>query len=149
MLDATVLQAAADPHAKPHDLRAAVAALPITTGLYAWWAAPEAVATVGGPANESSPGQRLLWLGKAKRLRTRIVPNHIRDSGRSTLRRALAGLLMPVEEYCTTWTDRVVLIPGDEQRLTGCMRQRLRLTWCDHPDPVSLRQGSSPGSARP
>uniref|UniRef100_UPI0007C4B6D4 GIY-YIG nuclease family protein n=1 Tax=Streptomyces prunicolor TaxID=67348 RepID=UPI0007C4B6D4 len=138
MLDATVLQAEADLRAKPHDLGAAVAALPITGGLYAWWAAPEVLATFGEPANESDPGQRLLYLGKAKRLRTRIVSNHLRDSGRSTLRRTLGGLLRPTEGYCTTWTDPVVLIPEDEQRLTDWMRQHLRLTWCERPDPVPL-----------
>ncbi|MEV8547936.1 GIY-YIG nuclease family protein [Streptomyces sp. NPDC051572] len=138
MLDATVSQAEAELHAKPHTLGAAVAALPITTGLYAWWAPPEVLAPFGGPVNESDPGQRLLYLGKAKRLRTRIISNHLRDSGRSTLRRTLAGLLMPAEGYRTTWTDRVVVTPEDEQRLTDWMREHLLLTWSERPDPVPL-----------
>ncbi|MFG2377531.1 GIY-YIG nuclease family protein [Streptomyces sp. NPDC048504] len=52
---------------------------------------PEVLTTLGGPANESDRGQRLLYLGKAKRLRTRIVSSHLRDAGWSTLRRTLAG----------------------------------------------------------
>ncbi|WP_026151710.1 GIY-YIG nuclease family protein [Streptomyces prunicolor] len=159
MLDATVSQAEADLHAKPHTLGAAVAALPITAGLYAWWAPPEVLAPFGGPVNESDPGQRLLYLGKAKRLRTRIISNHLRDSGRSTLRRTLAGWLMPAEGYRTTWTDRVVLTPEDEQRLTDWMREHLRLTWSERPDPVpplghpnpltrQRRRSQSPASPR-
>lgn len=52
--------------------------------------------------------------------------DEVEPAGRAQ-RRTLAGLLMPTEGYCTTWTDRVVLIPEDEQRLTDWMRQHLRL----------------------
>ncbi|MEU1444388.1 GIY-YIG nuclease family protein [Streptomyces mirabilis] len=136
--DMTVQQATADLFSAPHVLAAAVAVLPVTAGLYAWWAPPKVLAAFQGPANSSDGGQRLLSLGKAKRLRPRIASNHLRDSGRSTLRRTLAGLLIPTEGYRTTWTDRVVLIPEDEQRLTDWMHRHLTLTWSEHPDPVPL-----------
>jgi hypothetical protein len=138
MLDATVLQAETDLLGTPHTLGTAVTVLPSTAGLYAWWAPPEVLAAFDGPVNESDPGQRLLYLGKAERLRTRVVSNHLRDSGRSTLRRTLAGLLMSAEGYRTTWTDRVVLTPEDEQRLTDWMHEHLCLTWSERPDPVPL-----------
>ncbi|QOV33853.1 GIY-YIG nuclease family protein [Streptomyces ferrugineus] len=136
--DATVQQAAADLFRAPHALNAALAALPTTAGLYAWWAPPEVLAPFHGPADSGDGGRRLLYLGKAKRLRSRIASNHLRDSGRSTLRRTLAGLLIDTQGYRTTWTDRVVLVPEDEQRLTDWMHRNLALTWSEHPDPVPL-----------
>jgi hypothetical protein len=138
MLDTTALQVKSDLLAKPHPLGAAVTALPTTSGLYAWWATSDVLADFAGPAIANDPALRLLYLGKAKRLRTRIVSNHLRDSGRSTLRRTLAGLLMSAEGYRTTWTDRVVLTAGDEQRLTGWMHEHLCLTWSEVPDPAPL-----------
>ncbi|GHK01029.1 hypothetical protein SY2F82_28260 [Streptomyces sp. Y2F8-2] len=138
--DVIVQQAAADLLSKPHSLEAAVVALPTTAGLYAWWAPCEVLAPFGGPTSSGDPTQRLLYLGKAKRLRSRVLSNHLRDSRRSTLRRTLAGLLMSTEGYRTTWTDRVVLAPVDERRLTDWMHRHLTLTWCEHPDPVPLER---------
>jgi hypothetical protein len=136
--DVTVQQATADLLTTPNALSSAVAALPGTAGLYAWWAPPEVLAPFHGLTNSGDGGQRLLYVGKAKRLRSRIASNHLRDSGRSTLRRTLAGLLMPTEAYRTTWTDRVVLVPEDERRLTDWMHRHLTLTWSERPDPVPL-----------
>ncbi|MEU9410967.1 GIY-YIG nuclease family protein [Streptomyces sp. NPDC048281] len=138
--DATVQRATADLLSAPQPLGRAAAALPTTAGVYAWWAPPEILAPFPGPINTSDAGRRVLYLGKTGRLRSRIVSNHLRDSGRSTLRRTLAGLLMPAETYRTTWTDRVVLIPEDEQRLTRWMHQHLTLTWTERPDPVPLEK---------
>ncbi|MDX3458727.1 GIY-YIG nuclease family protein [Streptomyces sp. ME02-8801-2C] len=138
--DATVQRATADLLSAPQTLGHAAGALPTTAGVYAWWARPEVLALFPGPANTGDAGRRLLYLGKAGRLRSRVASNHLRDSGRSTLRRTLAGLLMPTESYRTTWTDRVVLIPADEQRLTHWMHQHLTLTWSEHPDPVPLEK---------
>ncbi|MFF2432791.1 GIY-YIG nuclease family protein [Streptomyces sp. NPDC058107] len=114
--------------------------LSTTAGVYAWWAPPEVLASFRGPVNLGDAGRRLLYLGKASRLRSRVVSNHLRDSGRSTLRRTAAGLLMPTEGYRTTWTDRVVLLPKDEQRLTHWMHQHLTLTWSEHADPVPVEK---------
>jgi hypothetical protein len=47
---------------------------------------------------------------------------------------------MPTEGYGTTWTDRVVLFPEDEQRLTHWMHQHLTLTWSEHADPVPVKK---------
>jgi hypothetical protein len=138
--DVIVQQAAADLLSAPHALAAAIAALPTVAGLYAWWAPPDVLALFHGPANAGDGEQRLLYLGKAQRLRSRVAANHLRDSGRSTLRRTLAGLLMPIEGYRTTWTDRVVLVPEDEQRLTDWMHRNLTLTWSERPEPVPLER---------
>jgi hypothetical protein len=138
--DALARQTEADLLGTPHMLEGAVAGLPNTAGLYAWWAPPEVLPVFDGPANSGDRTQRLLYLGKAKRLRSRIASYHLRDSGRSTLRRTLAGLLMPTEGYRTTWTDRVVLVTEDEQRLTGWMHRHLTLTWSEHPAPGPLEK---------
>ncbi|MEU8862115.1 GIY-YIG nuclease family protein [Streptomyces umbrinus] len=136
--DAALRQVTAALLATPRALDAATTALPRTAGLYAWWAPPSVLAAFSGPTNSGDPGRRLLYLGKATRLRTRIAGNHLRLSGGSTLRRTLAGLLMPTEGYRTTWTDRVILVPDDERRLTEWMHRHLTLTWAEHPDPVPL-----------
>jgi hypothetical protein len=109
--------------------------LPRVAGLYAWWAEREVLAGLPGPANGADPTFRLLYLGIATSLRSRIASNHLARSGSSTLRRTLAGLLLPMERYETTWTDRVVLVAKDERRLTAWMQDNLRLTWfaCDEP----------------
>ncbi|MFJ8023723.1 GIY-YIG nuclease family protein [Streptomyces sp. NPDC096311] len=136
--DAILRQAEADLLSTPHTMGAAAAALPTTVGLYAWWAPPEVPASFDGPASSGDPAKRLLYLGKATRLRSRIAGNHLRDSGRSTLRRTLAGLLMADEGYRTVWTDRVVLAPAHEQRLTEWMHRHLAVTWSERPDPAPL-----------
>jgi hypothetical protein len=49
---------------------------------------------LSGPANAHDPSRRVLYLGRATTLRGRILRNHLRRSGSSTLRRTLADLLM-------------------------------------------------------
>jgi hypothetical protein len=117
---------------------AASTALSRGGGVYAWWAAPTVFPDLPGMANEADPTVRLLYVGRATSLRGRILRNHLRRSGSSTLRRTLAGLLMPTEGYRTTWTDRVVLVPEDEVRLTAWMRTNLRLTWAEYPYPTDI-----------
>ncbi len=107
------------------------------SGVYAWWAAPSVFSELPGAPNSSVPSLRLLYLGRATSLRGRIVRNHLRRSGSSTLRRTLAGLLM-AEGYRTVWTDRVVLVPEDEKRLTAWMHAHLRLTWAEDPEPAPV-----------
>ena len=117
---------------------AASPALARGSGVYAWWAAPSVFPDLPGMANPTDPTLRLLYVGRATSLRGRILKNHLRRSGSSTLRRTLAGLLMPTEHYKTTWTDRVVLVPADEVRLTAWMRRNLRLTWAEYPYPEEV-----------
>jgi hypothetical protein len=114
----------------PFAVDVAVKKLPRGSGVYAWWAAPSILPELPGPANEQVPSLRLLYLGRATSLRGRILRNHLRRSGSSTLRRTLAGLLVS-EGYRTAWTDRVVLIAEDELRLTAWMSANLRLTWAE------------------
>src|SRR4051812_23866628 len=122
---------------EPLDLGAAVKRLSRGSGVYAWWAAPSTLPDLPGPPNASAPSLRLLYLGRATSLRGRILRNHLRRSGSSTLRRTLAGLLLS-EGYSATWTDRVVLVPADEARLTAWMSAHLLLTWAEDPEPATV-----------
>ncbi|MEV4694289.1 GIY-YIG nuclease family protein [Micromonospora echinospora] len=121
----------------PVALDVAVKRLARGSGVYAWWALPSVLPDLPGPPNDSDPSRRLLYLGRATSLRGRILRNHLRRSGSSTLRRTLAGLLVS-EGYRTTWTDRVVLVPEDETRLTAWMHEHLRLTWAEDPEPADI-----------
>ncbi|MEU4477960.1 GIY-YIG nuclease family protein [Micromonospora sp. NPDC023966] len=121
----------------PVTLDVAVKRLSRGSGVYAWWAGPSVFPDLPGPPNESVPSLRLLYLGRATSLRGRILRNHLRRSGSSTLRRTLAGLLVS-EGYRTTWTDRVVLVPEDEARLTTWMYAHLRLTWVEDAEPATI-----------
>lgn len=121
----------------PVGLDVAVKGLSRGSGVYAWWAAPSVLPDLPGPPNRNAPSLRLLYLGRATSLRGRILRNHLRRSGSSTLRRTLAGLLVS-EGYRTTWTDRVVLVPADEKRLTAWMSAHLRLTWAEDAEPTSI-----------
>ncbi|GIF70250.1 hypothetical protein Ais01nite_82850 [Asanoa ishikariensis] len=121
----------------PVALDVAAKALGRGSGVYAWWAAPSIFPDLPGPQNTNVPALRLLYLGRATNLRGRILRNHLRRSGSSTLRRTLAGLLVS-EGYQTTWTDRVVLVPEDEARLTAWMHAHLRFTWAEDPEPETV-----------
>ncbi|MFF3056397.1 GIY-YIG nuclease family protein [Streptomyces sp. NPDC057909] len=138
MPDDAVQQITAALFTSPIGLSVAATELPKSAGLYAWWATEDVLPGFPGPANSTDSERRLLYLGKATRLRTRIVSNHMQRSGSSTLRRTLAGLLMPTEGYRTIWSDRVILITEDEQRLTDWMHRHLALTWAEHSDPQAV-----------
>lgn len=117
---------------------AAAATLSRNPGVYAWWAFPAVLADLPGLLNDHDDRVRLMYVGRAANLRGRILKTHLRRSGNSELRRILAGLLMPTENYRTMWKDGVVLVPDDEARLTGWMRRSLRLTWAEHPSPADI-----------
>jgi hypothetical protein len=121
----------------PVALDVAVKRLGRASGVYAWWAGPSVLPDLHGPVNPNVPSLRMLYLGRATTLRGRILRNHLRRSGNSTLRRTLAGLLVS-EGYRTTWTDRVVLVPEDETRLTAWMHANLQLTWAQDAEPGSI-----------
>ncbi|MDT2007908.1 GIY-YIG nuclease family protein [Rhodococcus opacus] len=118
-----------------HDVGDLHAQLTAKPGLYAWWAETEVLAEFPGSPHPHVIGYRLLYVGIASNLRRRILRHHLRRSGKSTLRRTLAGLLMEGEGYQTRRTDRVVLIDSDEIRLTAWMDTHLRLSWSEHPTP--------------
>ncbi|WP_083449248.1 MULTISPECIES: GIY-YIG nuclease family protein [Actinoplanes] len=121
----------------PYALDVAVKRIGRGSGVYAWWAAPSVFPDLPGTPNPEVPSLRMLYLGRATSLRGRVLRNHLRRSGSSTLRRTLAGLLVS-EGYRTTWTDRVVLVPADEDRLTAWMFANLRLTWAQDAEPASV-----------
>lgn len=112
--------------------------VPAAPGLYAWWAAPTTLPELDGPAHPTVPDTRLLYVGLATKLRSRIASNHLRHSGSSTLRRTLAGLLLDEQGYRTRWTDRVVLVEEDETRLTTWMGNNLLVSWCEHSTPSDV-----------
>ncbi|RBY76265.1 GIY-YIG nuclease family protein [Blastococcus sp. TF02-09] len=120
-------------------------AVPAQPGLYAWWARPGALSGITGPAHPV--GEReLLYVGLARSapssratLHSRVVGNHIRGTtGQSTLRRTLASLLVEQEGWRSRFTDRPLLVPEDEQRLTAWMEQHLALSWAVHEQPWTV-----------
>lgn len=114
--------------------------LPPASGLYAWWASPTVLPTLSGRPHPSTPDLRLLYVGIATKLRSRIASNHLGRTGSSTLRRTLAGLLLDDEQYRTRWTDRVVLVDDDERRLTAWMVTHLHVSWCEHLTPRDVEE---------
>jgi len=124
----------------PVDAEQAQVGIPRTSGLYAWWAPPGLLPGVSGPPHPSDGGRELIYIGLARSLRTRVGRNHFRGpTGSSTLRRALVALLLTSEGYTTRWTaDRVVPIDADEDRLSAWMREHLRVTWAEHPEPKEV-----------
>jgi hypothetical protein len=108
---------------------------PAAPGLYAWWASPTILPELRGSAHPADESLRLLYIGIATKLRSRLRQNHMKRTGSSTLRRTLAGLLLGDEAFHTRWTDRVVLVDEDEVRLTSWMATNLRVSWCEHPTP--------------
>ena len=114
--------------------------VPATPGLYAWWASSAILPALSGPPHPSILDLRLLYVGIATRLRSRLASNHLGRTGSSTLRRTLAGLLLDDERYRTRWTDRVVLVDDDETRLTDWMVTHLHVSWCEHPTPRDVEK---------
>lgn len=83
---------------------------------------------------------RLLYVGKASSLRTRITRNHLKSSRTSTLRRTLAGLLMDDHGWTTSRRGergQVVLDPPSEQELTAWMTAALTFTVMAAADPAA------------
>jgi hypothetical protein len=115
--------------------------LPPRAGVYAWWAPPDVLPALPGPPHPHSAGVRLLYVGRATNLSTRIMRHHLRRSGSSTLRRTLAGLLLDEQSYRTRRTSRVVLVDADESRLTRWMTERLHVSWAEHPTPREVEPG--------
>jgi hypothetical protein len=112
--------------------------LPRESGLYGWWGSPSVLPEFGGTMHEGEPELRLLYVGLASTLRSRLVGNHMRRTGNSTLRQTLAGLLLDEHAFRPRMTDRVVLIEEDESRLTAWMTENLRVTWSTHPTPKDV-----------
>jgi hypothetical protein len=122
---------------------------PAVPGLYAWWAAPGTVPGIVGPSHPSAELE-LLYIGIAPNraasgstLRSRLVRNHIRGTtGSSTLRRSLASLLSEKKGWRSRWTTRPVLLEDDEERLSRCMEEVLRVTWAGHPEPWTVERST-------
>ena len=106
---------------------------------------PGALPGIAGPQHPSGECE-LAYVGLARSgptsratLRSRVVGNHVRGTtGQSTLRRSLASLLHEREGWRSRFTDRPLLVPEDEQRLTAWMEQHLRVTWAVHAEPWAL-----------
>lgn len=119
--------------------------VPAQPGLYAWWSRPGALPGINGRVHPDGEHE-LLYVGLARSaatsratLRSRVVGNHIRGrTGQSTLRRALASLLFDQEGWRSTFTDRPLLVPEDEQRLNEWMQTHLALSWAVHQQPWTV-----------
>jgi hypothetical protein len=120
-------------------------AVPAEPGLYAWWSVPGALPGITGPRHPDG-GHELVYVGIAcsrpasgATLRSRVVGNHIRGTtGQSTLRRTLASLLFEREGWQSRFTDRPLLLPGDEERLNAWMQEHLALSWAVHEQPWTV-----------
>jgi hypothetical protein len=84
-----------------HELDGLAEDLPARSGVCAWWARPKALPALRGPVHTGDLDVRLLYVWIASNLRRRIVRDHLRRSGSSTLRRTLSGLLVGAEGYRT------------------------------------------------
>jgi hypothetical protein len=123
--------------------READGGLPSQPGLYAWWGAPGLLPGIHGPAHPLVPGVELLYVGIApddpssqQTVRTRVMRNHARRTGQSTLRRGLAALLWTQQDWTPAQKGgRPTLNPASEAELTAWMRGNLSLTWAVHPKP--------------
>jgi len=110
-------------------------------GIYAWWLVnPEALPGVPTTPHPSEP-VGLLYIGigpgaagSSRTLRAR-VRDHARDTGRSTLRRALASFLYEQHEWRPYFTDRPLLAPSHEEALTAWVQRNLRVQWVRLPEP--------------
>lgn len=134
--DAVIAELLADPISAA-DIRIRA---PATSGIYAWWASPTVLPALTGAPHPSTLDLRLLYVGLATKLRSRLASNHLGRTGSSTLRRTLAGLLLDQERYRTRWTDRVVLVDSDESRLTDWMVKHLQVSWSEHPAPRDVEE---------
>lgn len=131
------------PLLNPETVGAATTGLPANPGLYAWWLAdPQKLPQV--PLTPRADGLSLIYLGIAKSgpnansdLRSRVLGKHIRGSlGNSTLRRSLAALLWEEQGWKPIWpSDRVLLSPEENLKLSQWMAQNLRVAWLPHPEP--------------
>ena len=120
--------------------------LPATPGLYTWWLTdPQKLSQV--PLTPRPDGLSLLYLGIAKSgaaansdLRSRVLGKHIRGSlGNSTLRRSLAALLWEEQGWKPIFpSDRVLLAPEENQKLSQWMAENLRVAWLPHPEPWTV-----------
>jgi hypothetical protein len=120
-------------------------AVPAEAGLYAWWSLPGALPGITGRRHPDGEHE-LLYVGIARSgpasratLRSRVIGNHVSGTtGQSTLRRSLASLLFEQEGWRSRFTDRPLLVPDDELRLSEWMQQRLALTWAVHEQPWTV-----------
>ncbi|WP_405002690.1 GIY-YIG nuclease family protein [Georgenia subflava] len=117
-------------------------AIPADPGLYAWWSRPGVLPDLlhgsDGPTIHPEGNLELLYVGIANRsLRRRVNGNHLgRQTGSSTLRRALASWIGETEGWEREWrAGRQQLTVRSEVGLTAWMIEHLWLTWAEHSSP--------------
>lgn len=130
----------------PQAIQEATVSLPSTPGIYAWWVVDPAK-LVQVPLTPREDGLSLIYLGIAKSgpsansdLRSRVLGKHIRGSlGNSTLRRSLTALLWEEQGWQPIYpTDRVLLSPKENLKLSQWMAENLRVAWLPHPEPWTV-----------
>lgn len=104
-------------------------------GIYAWWLIDsQALPAVPTTAHPIEPfGLIYVGIGPGRASSKRVLrarfSDHGKDTGRSTLRRALASLLYQQEGWRPRWTDRPLLTEADNDALTAWMEANLRVQW--------------------
>ena len=126
------------------EMRATLDADRAARGIYAWWLIDsQALPAVPTTAHPIEPFG-LIYIGIApgrassKRVLRARFGDHGKDTGRSTLRRALASLLYQQEGWRPRWTDRPLLTEADNDALTAWMDINLRVQWVRVPEPWDI-----------
>jgi len=126
------------------ETRAALAAEPDAHGFYSWWLIdPEALPGVPTSPHPTEP-VGLLYIGVApgkvtseRSLSERFV-DHTRESGRSTLRYALASFLYDQAAWKLRWRGKPLVAKPDDRKLTTWMQNNLRVQWVGRPKPLEI-----------
>jgi GIY-YIG catalytic domain len=116
----------------------------VAHGIYALWLTnPETLAAVVSTPHPSEP-VGLLYVGigpgaaSSKRTLRARFRDHARDTGRSTLRRALASFLYEQEGWRPYFTDRPLLEEPDNDALSAWIERNLRVQWVRVAEPWAV-----------
>lgn len=126
-------------------VRSALDREPDTRGTYAWWlTTPEELPSVPATPHPSEP-VGLLYVGigpdsenSKRKLRDRFNDHTKRNTGNSTLRLILAGLLFEWKRWEPFWTDRPMLEKPDNDALSAWQEAHLLVQWVEVPEPWLL-----------
>lgn len=133
--------------AKPADLVKARQKLPLSNGLYAWWALRGSIPGVPENPHPEDEGLDLFYVGIAPKdasstasLNSRVLNNHMGgNTGSSTFRLTLASLLMDALELTPRKTKTKYVLPPEQNKvLSEWQKKNLRLTWVEHDEPWTI-----------
>jgi hypothetical protein len=125
-------------------MRAELDADKAAQGIYAWWLIHgDALPNVPATPHPTEPvGLLYVGVGPGRTGSTRKLwqrfEDHITDTGRSTLRRALAALLYERQGWRPHWTTRPVMARADESALTVWLTSHLQVQWLAIAEPWTV-----------